>query len=65
MQLFNIPKMSLTLIAIALLLIAILYIVFFRAKKGNVPKQRPSNRPAEVVRASLEERVRRRMRKSS
>jgi len=57
--------MSLTLIAIPLLLIAILYIVFFRAKKGKAPKQRPSNRPAEVVRTSLEERVRRRMGKST
>ena len=62
---FILKKMSLTLIAIPLLLIAIMYIVFFRAKKGNSPKPMASNRPAEVVRASLEERVRRRMGKSS
>jgi heme/copper-type cytochrome/quinol oxidase subunit 2 len=60
-NLYNKYKMSIALIAIPLLLIAILYIVFFRAKKANKAKPVPQSRPAEVVRASLEERVRRRM----
>ncbi len=57
--------MSLTLIAIPLLLIAIIYLVFFRVKRISTPKQKFSSAPAEVVRASLEERVRRRMGKST
>jgi len=57
--------MSLTLIAIPLLLIAIIYLVFFRVKRMSTPKQKFSSAPAEVVRASLEERVRRRMGKST
>jgi len=57
--------MSLTIIAIPLLLIAIIYLVFFRVQRNSKPKQKFSSVPAEVVRASLEERVRRRMGKST
>jgi hypothetical protein len=64
-SLYNNIKMSLTLIAIPLLLMAILYLVFFRANCNNKPKQKLAAVPAEVVRASLEERVRRRMGKST
>lgn len=54
--------MSLSLIAIPLLLIAIMYLFCFRSNK---PEKKTIGVPAEVVRASLEERVRRRMGKSS
>lgn len=57
---YFIKKMSVTLIAIPLLLIAIIYIVFFRVKHDNTTPT-SSKQTAEVVRTSLEERVRRRM----
>lgn len=57
--------MSLSLIAIPLLLIAIMYLFCFRSNKPEKKTIAVKKQPAEVVRASLEERVRRRMGKSS
>ena len=57
--------MSLSLIAIPLLLIAIMYLFCFRSNKPEEKTIGVKKQPAEVVRASLEERVRRRMGKSS
>lgn len=57
--------MSLSLIAIPLLLIAIMYLFCFRSNKPEKKTIGVKKQPAEVVRASLEERVRRRMGKSS
>ena len=65
--LYYTKKMSLTLIAIPLLLIAILYIVFFRVRNTSSKLKNTSSKPMtqEGRRTSLEERVRRRMGKSS
>ena len=57
--------MSFSLIAIPLLLIAIMYLYCFRSTPSEKKTINLKKRPAEVVRASLEERVRRRMGKSS
>jgi len=60
--------MSIVIIAIPLLLIVIVYLLFFRQSKGQRQRQDGTHwdgAEAEVVRASLEERVRRRMGKST
>ena len=64
--------MSIVIIAIPLLLIVIVYLLFFRQSKGQSKGQRQrqdgthwDGAEAEVVTQSLEERVRRRMGKST